>query len=123
MEDLIKSIIKKDGLAKKCRTVDVVNKRIYLFNFLRNNGYTFNVIGNLFNLDHTTVIHGIKRYKELNATNDAMLQVDTERYVNLLKDVKAAVINYNLEKDVRKATTVRDLDIIKRRLTNNLYEI
>ena len=122
MEDLIKSIIKKDGLAKKCRTVDVVNKRIYLFNFLRNNGYTFNVIGNLFNLDHTTVIHGIKRYKELSATNDAMLQVDTERYVGLLKDVKAAVINYNLEKDVRKATTVRDLDIIKRRLTNNLYE-
>ena len=122
MEDLIKSIIKKDGLAKKCRTVDVVNKRIYLFNFLRNNGYTFNVIGNLFNLDHTTVIHGIKRYKELSSTNDAMLQVDTERYVNLLKDVKAAVINYNLEKDVRKATTVRDLDIIKRRLTNNLYE-
>ena len=122
MEELIKSIIKKDGLSKKCRTVDVVNKRIYLFNFLRNNGYTFNVIGNLFNLDHTTVIHGIKRYKELNATNDAMLQVDTERYVNLLKDVKAAVINYNLEKDVRKATTVRDLDIIKRRLTNNLYE-
>ena len=122
MEDLIKSIIKKDGLAKKCRTVDVVNKRIYLFNFLRNNGYTFNVIGNLFNLDHTTVIHGIKRYKELNATNDAMLQVDTEHYVDKLKDVKAAVINYNLEKDVRKATTVRDLDIIKRRLTNNLYE-
>ena len=122
MEDLIKSIIKKDGLAKKCRTVDVVNKRIYLFNFLRNNGYTFNVIGNLFNLDHTTVMHGIKRYKELNATNDAMLQVDTERYADLLKDVKAAVRKYNLEKDVRKATTVRDLDIIKRRLTNNLYE-
>ena len=122
MEDLIKSIIKKDGLAKKCRTVDVVNKRIYLFNFLRNNGYTFNVIGNLFNLDHTTVMHGIKRYKELSETKDAMLQVDTERYADLLKDVKAAVINYNLEKDVRKATTVRDLDIIKRRLTNNLYE-
>ena len=122
MEDLIKSIIKKDGLAKKCRTVDLVNKRIFLFNFLRNNGYGFKKIGNLFNLDHATVMHGIKRYKELSATNDAMLQVDTERYVNLLKDVKAAVINYNLEKDVRKATTVRDLDIIKRRLTNNLYE-
>ena len=65
MEDLIKSIIKKDGLAKKCRTVDVVNKRIYLFNFLRNNGYTFNVIGNLFNLDHTTVMHAVKKVEEL----------------------------------------------------------
>ena len=122
MEDLIKSIIKKDGLSKKCRAAHLVNKRIYLFNFLRNNGYSFKQIGNLFNLDHTTVIHGIKRYNALSETKDAMLQVDTERYVNLLKDVKAAVINYNLEKDVRKATTVRDLDIIKRRLTNNLYE-
>ena len=122
MEELIKSIIKKDGLAKKCRAAHLVNKRIYLFNFLRNNGYSFKQIGNLFNLGHATVIHGIKRYNALNATNDAMLQVDTEHYVDKLKDVKAAVINYNLEKDVRKATTVRDLDIIKRRLTNNLYE-
>ena len=122
MEDLIKSIIKKDGLSKKCRAAHLVNKRIYLFNFLRNNGYSFKQIGNLFNLGHATVIHGIKRYNALSATNDAMLQVDTEHYVDKLKDVKAAVINYNLEKDVRKATTVRDLDIIKRRLTNNLYE-
>ena len=122
MEELIKSIIKKDGLAKKCRFPHMVNKRIFLFNFLRNNGYGFKEIGNLFNLGHATVIHGIKRYNALNATNDAMLQVDTEHYVDKLKDVKAAVIKYNLEKDVRKATTVRDLDIIKRRLTNNLYE-
>ena len=123
MEDLIKDIIKKDELTRKCRLPHMVNKRIFLFNFLRNNGYGFKEIGNLFNLDHTTVMHGIKRYKELSETKDAMLQVDTERYADLLKDVKAAVINYNLEKDVRKATTVRDLDIIKRRLTNNLYEI
>lgn len=122
MEELIKSIIKKDGLSKKCRAAHLVNKRIYLFNFLRNNGYGFKEIGDLFNLGHATVIHGIKRYNALSATNDAMLQVDTEHYVDKLKDVKAAVINYNLEKDVRKATTVRDLDIIKRRLTNNLYE-
>ena len=122
MEELIKSIIKKDGLSKKCRAAHLVNKRIYLFNFLRNNGYSFKQIGNLFNLGHATVIHGIKRYNALNVTNDAMLQVDTEHYVDKLKDVKAAVIKYNLEKDIRKATTVRDLDIIKRRLTNNLYE-
>ena len=123
MEDLIKSIIKKDGLAKKCRLPHIVHKRIFLFNFLRNNGYGFKRIADLFNMTHATVMHGIKRYNELKITNDAMLQVDIEHYVDKLKDVKAAVRKYNLEKDVRKATTVRDLDIIKRRLTNNLYEI
>jgi len=30
---------------------------------------------------------------------------------------------YNLAKDVRKATTIHDLDIIKRRLKNNMYDI
>ena len=121
MEDLIKSIIKKDGLAKKCRLPHMVNKRIFLFNFLRNKGYGFKEIGDLFNLGHATVIHGIKRYNALSETNDAMLRVDTERYADLLKDVKSAVKKYNLKKDVRKATTIYDLDIIKRRLENNMY--
>lgn len=123
MEDLIKQVIEKDGLKKRNREQHIVHRRIFLFNLIRENGYTYAYIARLFNMNHATVLHGIKRYKELLSLNDVRLQVDTERYVQKFKDIEAAVIKYNLEKDVRKATTITDLDIIKRRLDNGMYEI
>ncbi len=123
MEDLIKEVIEKDGLKKRNREQHIVHRRIFLFNLLRENGYTYAYIARLFNMNHATVLHGIKRYKELLSLNDVRLQVDTERYVQKFEDIEAAVIKYNLEKDVRKATTITDLDIIKRRLNNGMYEI
>ena len=123
MEDLIKQVIEKDGLKKRNREQHIVHRRIFLFNLLRENGYTYAKIARLFNMNHATVLHGIKRYKDLLSLNDVRLQVDTERYVQKFQDIEAAVIKYNLEKDVRQATTITDLDIIKRRLNNNMYEI
>lgn len=122
MEELIKQVIEKDGLKKRNREQHIVHRRIFLFNLLRENGYTYAYIARLFNMNHATVLHGIKRYKDLLSLNDVRLQVDTERYVQKFQDIEAAVIKYNLEKDVRKATTITDLDIIKRRLNNNMYE-
>ena len=93
-----------------------------MFNLLRDNGYTFYKIAKLFNLHHATVIHGINRYKDLLKVKDVKLRVDTESYLNAFKNIEAAVVKYNLEKDVRKATTIKDLDIIKRRLENGMYK-
>jgi len=122
MVDLIKEVIEKDGLKKRNREQHIVHRRIFLFNLLRENGYTYEYIARLFNMNHATVLHGIKRYKDLLSLNDVRLQVDTERYAQKFEDIEEAVIKYNLEKDVRKATTITDLDIIKRRLNNNLYD-
>ena len=123
MVDLIKEVIKKDGLKKRNREQHIVHRRIFLFNLLRENGYTYAYIARLFNMNHATVLHGIKRYKDLLSLNDVRLQVDTERYAQKFEDIEEAVIKYNLDKDVRKATTITDLDIIKRRLDNGMYEI
>jgi len=123
MEDLIKEVIEKDGLKKRNREQHIEHRRIFLFNLLRENGYTYAYIARLFNMNHATVLHGIKRYKDLLSLNDVRLQVDTERYAQKFEDIEEAVIKYNLEKDVRKATTITDLDIIKRRLDNGMYEI
>jgi hypothetical protein len=123
MVDLIKEVIEKDGLKKRNREQHIVHRRIFLFNLLRENGYTYEYIARLFNMNHATVLHGIKRYKDLLSLNDVRLQVDTERYAQKFEDIEEAVIKYNLEKDVRKATTITDLDIIKRRLDNGMYEI
>ena len=123
MVDLIKEVIEKDGLKKRNREQHIVHRRIFLFNLLRENGYTYEYIARLFNMNYATVLHGIKRYKDLLSLNDVRLQVDTERYAQKFEDIEEAVIKYNLEKDVRKATTITDLDIIKRRLDNGMYGI
>ena len=123
MVDLIKEVIEKDGLKKRNREQHIVHRRIFLFNLLRENGYTYAYIARLFNMNHATVFHGIKRYKDLLSLNDVRLQVDTERYAQKFEDIEEAVIKYNLDKDVRKATTITDLDIIKRRLDNGMYGI
>ena len=123
MVDLIKEVIEKDGLKKRNSEQHIVHRRIFLFNLLRENGYTYAYIARLFNMNHATVLHGIKRYKDLLSLNDVRLQVDTERYAQKFEDIEEAVIKYNLDKDVRKATTITDLDIIKRRLDNGMYGI
>ena len=122
MEDLIKQVIEKDGLASKERFSPLINKRMYMFTIMRKHGMNFEKIGSFFNRNHATIIHGIKRYKDLTKYEDEMLKIDTEEYEQVFGKIPVPKKTYNLEKDVRKATTIQDLDIIKRRIDNNLYE-
>ena len=122
MEELIKQVIEKDGLNTKDRHAPLVNRRIYLYTIMRKHGMPYQKIGSFFNRDHATVIYGIKRYKDLTKSKDAMLKVDIEEYEQIFGKIPVPKQRYNLEKDVRKATTINDLDIIKRRLNNNLYK-
>lgn len=123
MEDLIKQVIEKDGLDSKERFSPLINKRMYMYTIMRKHGMNFQKIGSFFNRNHATIIHGIKRYKDLTKSKDVMLKVDTEEYEQIFGEIPVPKERYNLEKDVRKATTIADLNIIKRRLNNNMYEI
>ena len=122
MEDLIKQVIQKDGLDSKERFSPLINKRMYMYTIMRKHGMNFQKIGSFFNRNHATIIHGIKRYKDLTKSKDVMLKVDTEEYEQIFGEIHVPKKTYNLEKDVRKATTIGDLNIIKRRLNNNLYK-
>ena len=142
MVDLIKKIIQKDGLDKKCRKVPTVNKRMYLFNILRKQGLTLYQIGKMFKMHHATVIHGIKRYNELADSFDFLLELDTTAYRQILENESvykaksfkidteeyqvilknAPKIKYILEKEILEAETLQELRKITRKLYNNLYE-
>jgi hypothetical protein len=65
MIELIKEIIEQDGLAQKNRKREIVHRRIYLFRKLREDGHTLKGIGSLFNMNHATILHGLKTYKYL----------------------------------------------------------
>jgi hypothetical protein len=121
MENLIERInllIKKDNLKARCRYQNVVNKRFYLFYILRDYGYTYNQIGDFFDLNHATVIHGVKKYKALKKNRDTFLEKDIQEYKILLGEIE---VNYDLKQDILKATTIGDLNRIKKKTEENKY--
>ena len=122
MEDLIKNVeyyIEKDELKKRCRERKYVHRRIFLFNVLRNAGCTYQFIGKMFGLCHTTILHGIKTYKYLKKAKDPLLFLDIAEYDGKFKFHNT---KYDLKTDILKATTIRDLEIIKGRTEKQLYK-
>lgn len=122
MTELIKEIIQRDRLDSPERHATLNNKRMYLYTFMRKQGMSYHNIAKEFNRTHATVINGLNRYKDLMKSNDAMIKVDTEEYEQIFGSIPVPKTVYNLVNDVRKATTIHDLDIIKRRLKNNMYD-
>jgi hypothetical protein len=122
MEDLIKNVeyfINKHKLKKRCRKPRYVHRRMYFWDLLRKSGMTYQDIGKMFGQHHATIIYGIKKYNQLRSINDKLLLLDIACYDGKFKVLKK---NYNLKNDILKATTIRDLDIIKSRTENNLYK-
>lgn len=121
MENLIeriKLLIEKDNLKARCRYQNKVNRRFYLFSVLRDYGCTYKQIGDYFNLHHATVIHGINQYKALKKNKDAFLEKDIEEYKIMLGEIE---VHYDLKQDILKATTIGDLNRIKKKTEENKY--
>lgn len=59
----LKEIIEFHGLREKNRERKLVYKRAYLCHALRNFDFTFSFIGELLDLNHATIIHGLKVYE------------------------------------------------------------
>jgi hypothetical protein len=118
MIELIKEIIEQDGLNIKNRKREIVHKRIYLFNTLRKNGYTLKRIGSLFNMNHATILHGLRTYENLTDVNDKELKSDTEYYKLLLSLDRPQV---DLRNEIKEAKNLSDLRKVQQRIKNNFY--
>ena len=118
MIELIKQIIEQDGLAQKNRKREIVHRRIYLFNRLRKDGYTLKRIGALFNMNHATILHGLRLYQDLSDINDKVFQHDIEYYKLLLSLERPEL---DLRKEIVEACNLVDLRKIKLRIKNNFY--
>jgi len=69
----IKEYICSEGLDVKCRKREFVYRRVYLFKYLQQmEGMTLTAIGELFDLDHATVIHGLKTFDNVKLYEDFM---------------------------------------------------
>jgi hypothetical protein len=118
MIELIKEIIEQDGLKNKNRKREIIHRRIYLFRKLREDGYTLKGIGDLFNLNHATVLHGLNTYKNLVETKDKIFQHDIEYYKLLLSLERPEL---DLRKEIKEARNLKDLRKIQLRIRNKFY--
>jgi hypothetical protein len=121
MIELIKQIIEQDGLGNKNRKREIIHRKIYLFNALRKEGYTLKKIGGLFNMDHASILHGLKTYQNLTDVNDKQLKIDNEYYELLLNLQAPKQVEYNLKSEIKNAKNLTDLRNIQGRIKNNFY--
>ena len=118
MEEIIQ-YIEDNNLKSRDRYRHIVYKRYYLSNLLRNNGYTFQEIGKIFNKDHATIVYGVRVHKDFMSIKDNLYLEYTEQerllFENLTQD-------YNLVEDIMGCYSIDVLKKIKFRLRNNLYK-
>ena len=123
MIDTILEFIERDKLASKSRLRELNHKRVYLYAFLRSNGYKLQEIGNMFNRDHATIIHGIKNYKLFKESKDPLFDADVFEYRNTLDNRYNHSINLKRDifEDLKSCNQFRDIEVIKRRIENGMY--
>ena len=69
----IRKYVKENGLDERNRRRDLIDQRTYLAKYLRSNGETFHKIGQIFNLHHSTVIHAVNKFDDINNSLDFIL--------------------------------------------------
>ena len=69
-EEKIKYLMSKYKLDVEDRRLTSFYKKIYLFNYLRNRNVKLQEIADFFNLQHSSVINGIRQYRSIMQMND-----------------------------------------------------
>jgi hypothetical protein len=72
-------------------------------------------------MNHATILHGLKTYKNLTDVNDKQLKTDTEYYKLLLNLQAPETVEYNLRKEIKEAKNLTDLRLIQSRIKNKFY--
>jgi len=67
----LEEYVKYNELDTRCRRREYIYPRYYIFKYLRYcHNWQFTKIGYLFNVDHSTVIHGLQKFEELSRYQD-----------------------------------------------------
>ena len=123
MESLIKEVkevISREGLDKKNRRRHIVHARFYLMSLLRKHEVKLKSIGEMFDMHHATVIHGLAKYEDLKGFNDRLLDEDT-RHLQAVFEGKYEEPIFSIVYDVNNAVTRYDWNVIRSRVENGIY--
>jgi hypothetical protein len=118
MEEIIK-YIEDNNLNTRHRYRHFSYKRFYLYNLLREEGFTFYDIADMFNRNHASVIHGLKTHKDLMATKD---KIYLDQIDELVLMFESKPTSHDLVSDIMNCYSLERLKKIKFRIKNNLYK-
>ena len=127
---LIDQLIKEHGLKEKNRSRHIIYKRYYLYNELRNFGFSLSDIGRYFNKNHATVLHGLRVHKDLITYNDKYYLAETCWLQSYLDGTEFPDISkvyktdkeYDIKVDILKAQNMATFKRIQRRVKMGFYD-
>ena len=125
MENLIKrihEIIETENLRQRTKKPNKVHRRWFIFAYLRKNNYVLREIAELFDMNHATIIHGIRQADLYEKVKDEMFLIDTLDLFQEFKNKTIKIKERNLIQDIMESKNLYDLTKIKRRLINNVYK-
>ena len=118
----VKEYIEKEELNGRSREQFYVFRRHYLcYALYRTQELTLSEIGRVFNRDHSTVLHSIRKHEELK--NDRLYQKMIEDCVELMSEpLTFSRLKRNIFEDVAKATNYEKLRRVRRWLNEGRYD-
>jgi hypothetical protein len=126
----INDLIEKYGLKNTTRRRDVLFKRYFVYNELRNHGLSLTMIGEIFGKNHATVLHGLRVHKDMLSYRDADYVAETCAIQAELNDLEFPNISkvfkrdkyYDLKEDLLEAKNYNTFKRIQRRVKMGFYE-
>jgi len=118
----IEEIIEEQNLKEKSRYRYLVHRRWFLFGILRKHGIIYKRIGEMFNLNHSTIIYGMAMAEFFEKNQDELYLLDT---LELQKEFAGKEIIFeqrNLIDDIYNCKSMNELSVIQCRLKNNQYK-
>ena len=120
--DRIHEIIETENLRQRTKKPNKVHRRWFIFAYLRKNNYVLREIAELFDMNHATIIHGIRQAELFEKVKDEMFLIDTLDLFQEFKNKTIKIKERNLIQDIMESKNLYDLTKIKRRLINNVYK-
>jgi len=71
----------KKGTSTYSRKMEQKYVRFYLFEYLRSRGFGYQKIADIFNMNHATIIHGIKSWNNLKRYSDVREMTEEVRFL------------------------------------------
>ena len=120
--DRIHEIIETENLQERTKKPNKVHRRWFIFAYLRKNNYVLREIAELFDMNHATIIHGIRQAQLFEQVKDEMFLIDTLDLFQEFKNKTIKIKDRNLIQDIMESKNLYDLTKIKKRLQNNVYK-
>lgn len=122
MIERIEEIIQEQNLKDKAKPRYLVHRRWYLFGLLRKHGIRLERIGEMFDLSHSTVIHGINQAKYYEERNDKLFLMDTLQLQNEFAGQEIIYKQRDLFEDIQNCSSMYHLSLVQARIKNNQYK-